>query len=109
MAGDITPYTSLITSEHNKQPGYMAVIGMLLQPLADQIAVTLSISALYDLDTAVGAQLDTVGQWIGPTRYLTVALPDVYFSFDVPGLGFDQGDWAPDSAVTGLVALADAN
>jgi hypothetical protein len=107
MSGDITPYTSLVTSEHNQQPNFMAVIGLSMQPLADMIQVTHSIPALYDLDTAIGAQLDTVGQWIGPTRYLDVALANVYFSFDTAGLGFDQGAWAPAGGGSALTALPD--
>jgi len=108
MAGDITPYLALIPPENNKQPDFMAVMAMLLQPLADQLQVTTGMFDLFDLDEAVGQQLDFVGQWIGPTRYLEVALPDVYFSFDVTGLGFDQGVWAPNGGATVLTALPDA-
>lgn len=107
MSGDITPYTSLITSEHDKRPNFMAAVAAVIQPLADQIAVSKSIPLLYDLDTAVGTQLDAVGQWVGISRYLNVAIADVYFSFDIAGLGFDQGVWAPNDSVTTLTALPD--
>jgi hypothetical protein len=107
MSGDITPYTSLITSEHNQKPNFMAVVAALMQPLADQISVTESLPLLYDLDTAVGAQLDATGQWIGVSRYLNVTLTNVYFSFDTTGLGFDQGAWAPAGGGSELVALPD--
>ena len=107
MSGDITPYQALVTSEHNQQPNYMAVIAATLQPLADQIDVTNTIALLYDLDTAVGSQLDTVGQWIGPSRYLDIELVNVYFSFDTAGLGFDQGAWAPAGGGNVLTALPD--
>lgn len=108
MAGDITPYTSLITSEHAERPKFMAVIAALLQPLADIKATIESIPSLFDLDVAVGVQLDTVGEWIGQSRYLSVPLTDVYFSLDTTGLGFDEGTWlGPFDPVTGLVALPD--
>jgi hypothetical protein len=108
MAGDITPYPSLITSQHTERLDYMAVITALVQPAADAIAVLQSMPAKFDLDAAVGTQLDIVGEWIGQSRYLTVPLTDVYFSFDIAGLGFDQGTWlGPFDPVTGLIALPD--
>jgi hypothetical protein len=109
MAGDITPYLALIPPENSQQPDFIAVMSMLLQPLADMQVVTNSIPALYDLDTAVGVQLDTVGQWIGPTRYIYEGIPDVFFSFDILGLGFDQGAWAPNSGTEVLTALPDTD
>ena len=38
-------------------------------------------------------QLDVLGLWIGANRQLSTPLTNVYFSFDVDGLGFDQGTW----------------
>lgn len=77
------------------QPDFVAVMKALLQPLVDQQNVTNGIPALYDLDTAIGSQLDTTGQWIGPTRFVNVPITGLFFSFDIAGLGFDQGAWAP--------------
>lgn len=108
MAGDITPYTSLITSEHADKPRFMAVIGVLAQHAADRVALLRSIPGLFDLDTAVGEQLDFVGQWIGQSRNLTVPLTDVYFSLDIAGLGLDEGSLqGPFDPTSGLVALPD--
>jgi hypothetical protein len=90
------------------QPDFVAVMKALLQPLVDQQNVASSVPALYDLDTAVGTQLDTVGQWIGPTRYVQVPQSGVFFSFDIAGLGFDQAPWAPlIGGSTVLFALPD--
>lgn len=107
MSGDITPYTSLITSEHNQKPNFMAVVATAVEPVADQILVSEGVPTLFDLDTAVGQQLDYVGQWIGVTRNLEIALTGVYFSFDTFGLGFDQGAWAPVDGSTVLTSLPD--
>jgi hypothetical protein len=106
--GDIAPYLSLITSEHADKPNYLTFVATFLQPVADIIAQIKAIPALFDLDTAVGEQLDFIGQWVGRSRYLTTALPNVYFSFDTAGLGFDQAVWqGPFDPTTGLTALPD--
>jgi Protein of unknown function (DUF2612)/Concanavalin A-like lectin/glucanases superfamily len=81
---------------------------MLLQPIADQLQVTNGIPLLFDLDTAVGQQLDYVGQWIGKTRNIEESLTGVFFSFDTAGLGFDEGTWADTASTTVLTALPDA-
>lgn len=86
---------------------FMAVVAALVQPAADTAALYHSMPVLYNLDLAVGTQLDTVGKWIGPTRYLSEAITGVYFSFDIPGLGFDQGIWNPSGGSDVLTALPD--
>jgi hypothetical protein len=108
MSGDITPYTSLITSEHNTQPNFMATVAALVQPLADMQVSLGSIPALYDLNSAVGVQLDVVGQWVGRSRYLSEPIVGVYFSLDTDGVGLDLGTWlGPFDPTSGLVALPD--
>jgi hypothetical protein len=63
---------------------------------------------VFDLDTAIGVQLDAVGQWVGRTRFVTQPLANLYFSFDTTGLGFDQGVWnGPFDPTSGLVRLDD--
>lgn len=108
MSADITKYTGLITSEHNQKPNLIATVSLLVQGLADTAVVLATIPELYDLDVAVGGQEDTVGQWVGRTRFLTEPLAGVYFSLDTAGLGFDHGVWlGPFDPITGLVALFD--
>ncbi len=108
MAGDLTPYTGLITSEHASKPNFVASVSASVQPFADAIAQLNAMTAAFDLDTAIGAQLDVVGQWIGVSRYVPSALANVYFSFDIAGLGLDQGViWSPNEPLTGLIALPD--
>jgi hypothetical protein len=103
-------WLALVTSEYNQQPSFMAMMAGLLQPLADLYATIESIPSLFDLDTAVGDQLDKTGQWIGVTRYLSEPLTGVYFSWGVAGVGWGQGVWhAPGTPTTELVALNDAD
>lgn len=71
-------------------------------------AGTPEIPGLYDIDIAVGQQLDRIGEWVGISRQLAIPLTNVYFSFDETGLGFDQGTWlGPFDPTTGLVSLPD--
>lgn len=100
-------YTSLITTEHADKPKFMAMMGIVAQCFADQINVMQSIPAAFDLDVAVGVQLDAVGAWAGVKRQVNTPL-QVYFSFDKSGLGFDQGSWqGPFDPTSGLVSLDD--
>lgn len=101
-------YLALITSEHAQQPLFTQAIQALTAGLIDGNNVIQSITELYDLDTAVSAQLDAVGLWVGVTRQVPVPIPNVYFSFDTTGLGFDQGTWlGPGDPTSGVVNLAD--
>jgi hypothetical protein len=60
----------------------------------------------FDLDVAIGTQLDQTGLWIGRSRFISTPIEDVYFSWDVDGLGWEQGLWQgafdPDTGVTRL-------
>lgn len=106
--GNVEPYLDLITSEHQGQPNFFAALTALLQPSVDQAAMVQTIPGLFDFDVAVGAQLDAVGLWIGVTRYLSIPLTGVYFTFNDAVLGFDSGSWqGPGNPVSEVVALDD--
>jgi hypothetical protein len=89
------------------------MLAALLQPVLDAQEVLAALTADFDLDTAVGVQLDIVGQWIGRTRYLQVPITGVYFTLHAPTDtvqrdGFDQGVWlGPYDPTTGIVAMDD--
>jgi hypothetical protein len=105
---DLDDYTSLITSEHQPRPNFMATISALISPLVDQMNLLAEMPALFDLDIAVGDQQDTLGEWIGLSRDVSTPLAGVYFALDVAGLGFDQGVWqGPYDPDSGLVSLDD--
>lgn len=109
MAGNVTQWTNLVTSEHNQQPKYMAMLAAVFQPLADTLQTLQQVPADFDLDTAVGAQLDTIGLWVGVTRNLQLAITGVYFAWDTVGLGWDDGAWqGPGDPTSGLLVLPDA-
>jgi hypothetical protein len=108
VSGDVERYLSLITSEHAGAPNFVSSVAASVQPFADLCATLAAMPADFDLDDAIGAQLDIVGQWIGASRYVKTPLTGVYFSFDTPGIGWDQGVWwAPGDPIAGLIALPD--
>ncbi|RQR87736.1 MULTISPECIES: DUF2612 domain-containing protein [unclassified Burkholderia] len=103
----VSDYTGLITSEHSSKPKFSAMVAAVAQCFVDQINVMQSIPAAFDLDLAIGTQLDAVGLWAGITRQVKTPLA-VYFSFDQDGLGFDQGNWqGPFDPSTGITSLDD--
>ena len=108
MSGSTAPYLALITSEHALAPNFVSVINTLTQGSADEQVVLQAMPQGYDLDTAVGVQLDSVGLWIGKTRAVSEPITDVYFAFDTVGLGFDQGTWfGPFNPISEIVLLPD--
>ncbi|MDF0501637.1 DUF2612 domain-containing protein [Burkholderia cenocepacia] len=105
---ELTDYTALITSAHSDKPRFMATVSALVQPLVDQMNLLASMPGKFDLDVAVGDQLDTIGVWVGVSRKIRTPLTGIYFSFDIAGLGFDQGTWkGPFDPDTGLTVLDD--
>lgn len=77
------PYQALITSEHNKKPNFMAMVGVTTGALGDMAALVDSLPSLFDLDLAVGQQLDMVGQWVGQSRVVAnISIPG-FFGFSV--------------------------
>jgi len=78
MSTDPNYYLTKITSEHNLAPKFVAMMGLFAQFTVDHQTQTLSMPSIYDLDNAVGVQLDAVGQWIFGSpiaRFVQVPFP----------------------------------
>jgi len=88
----LNPYLSLITSEH-QLPIFLQVVNMLTEGFWQNSVLMNSMSQLFNIQTAVGDQLDKLGEWIGIGRIVTIPLTGATFSFDTSGLGFDEGYW----------------
>jgi hypothetical protein len=101
---DIKDYTGKITSEHSDKPKFMQMVESVSQCFLDTNVVAAGLPEDFDLDSAVGSQLDDVGLWVGISRRVSTPLAGVYFSLDTEGLGFDQGAWQgpfdPNSGIT---------
>lgn len=104
----LAQYLSLIPQQHSAAPRFVANLTALLQPLVDQQALLASLPSAYDLELAVGAQLDTVGLWIGRSRFIVTPITGVFFSFDDAVLGFDAGHWIGQfDSLDGMTRLDD--
>lgn len=101
-------YLALITGQHRGKPKFAATVLGAVAPLVDLQNLIGTFPAAYDLDSAVGVQLDAVGLWVGRSRTVATPLAGVYFSWDTEGLGWDQGVWkGPYDPDTGVVSLDD--
>lgn len=94
MTASTDYFTGLITTEHQDKPRYFLTVSLSTQGYADQIALCNQAYDLYDLDNAVGAQLDAVGLWVGFSRSLALEyVTEVYFTWGAVGAGWNQGVW----------------
>ncbi|MFS7251237.1 DUF2612 domain-containing protein [Rahnella rivi] len=102
----MSKYTNLITNYHSQKPLFVNHIDLITRPLTDASNVVTSLITEFDIDEAIGVQLDILGKWIGRTRVVSQPISGIYFSFDTDGLGFDQGVWQgpydPDAGFTNL-------
>lgn len=104
----VDDYLALITSFHRGKPKFAATIKALVEPFVDLQIKQGAFPSDYDLDAAIGAQLDAVGEWVGRSRFIPVPIPNAYFSFDIENLGFDLGVWeGPYDSETGITRLDD--
>lgn len=102
-------YLNLITSEHRDKQNFIAMLSAPVS-LAVQIQNVLnSMIPLFDVDLAVGEQLDVIGQWVGITRNVSIPIPGVYFSWDGTdsSVGWDFGTWQPFLQPVDVTVLPD--
>jgi hypothetical protein len=104
----VDDYLSLIAPQYAYQPSevegaparndrFTKTLLALLLPLAEADGVQGLLRGMpkaFDLDFAVGVQLDQVGLWVGQSRVIVIALESVFLTFDGPAkLGWDNGVW----------------
>ncbi|MCV5604282.1 DUF2612 domain-containing protein, partial [Escherichia coli] len=83
-------------------------VDLMTRPLIDVAAATRGLITAFDIDSAVGVQLDILGLWIGRSRVVSQPISGVYFSWDTDGLGYDQGVWqGPYDPDSGYMYLSD--
>lgn len=102
----MSKYTDRITNYHRGKPLFVEHVDLSTRPLTDVSAAMYGLISAFDIDDAIGVQLDALGEWIGRSRIVSQPISGVYFSFDTAGLGWDQGVWQgpydPDSGYTSL-------
>lgn len=68
---DASFYLNLITSEHAIKPKFKEWVEVLLTPFIDCINLNDDIKKAFDLNTAVGVQLDTLGKILVQSRQMS--------------------------------------
>lgn len=61
-------YLQYPTSEYITKPNFMAMLKLLLTPFNDAATIAVNFPTFFDIDKAIGAQLDVLGQIIGQQR-----------------------------------------
>ena len=92
-------YLGLVTSEHRNRPRFMATVAAVTDPLCGLQELLETMRAAFDVDSAVGGQLDRTGEWIGRSRHLRLELDDVYFEWGREAVGWARGSWKSILAV----------
>ena len=94
--GDIIPkqasanfddYTDLITPLYKNKPKYMSLVNMYLSNILSPELISPMIENAFDIERAIGAQLDIIGNEVGCSRHITFTpldgsgdiLSDYYF------------------------------
>lgn len=100
-------YLNLITSEYRQKPKFVAMMAAELSLMVWIQDLLTSMVPLFDLDTAVGDQLDILGKWAGISRNINIPIPgsEIYFTWDgAASVGWDYGIW-PDSTTPFAVTV----
>ena len=91
-------YLSLITSEYQNSEKFLLWMDSLIARMAEVLGTSDLINLAFDIDDAVGAQLDVLGVIIGLSRTLRIPIPNVWFSWydgtpETEDLGWGMGSW----------------
>ncbi len=100
-------YTDLITSAHNDKEKFVKTVDLSTDALAQGQDFLNTLPTEFDIDTAVGVQLDAIGEWVGRSRYLNIPLTDYYFEWDNAAAGWDAGIWRQDFDVENQMTALD--
>jgi len=105
---DINTYLELIPAANQEQPNFMATVNGLCSVSVQIQNVLASLIPLFDVDVAVGAQLDVIGELVGFPRSLQIAVSGIYFSWDDTSAdGWDFGIWQDPTSPGTLTVLPD--
>lgn len=108
MARQIEDYLALIPSANRGKPKFVETVSLVLQPLCEAQALLEDLPSYFDIDDAIGVQLDKVGEWVGQSRYILIPLDTPWFAWDTDSRGWDEGIWkGPISPTTGISPLND--
>lgn len=101
-------YLNLITSQHRNKPKFMRVVEIKTSFYTYMKNLISTFPKIFDVDNAVGVQLDVVGYSVGASRFIETPLTDVFFEWDNENLGWERGIWKDElTPMSGLAVLPD--
>ena len=102
-------YLDLIPSANRQKAKFIAMVKQGVAVPVHIQNLLLSMIEKFDVEHAVGDQLDIIGQWAGVSRNVSIPVAGVYFSWDGtdPYLGWDFGSWADSLQPTTITTLPD--
>lgn len=105
----LTDYLNLIPAKNRNKPDFIANLSIDLEIEVRIQDLMKSLIPLFDVEVAVGEQLDFIGEWVGVTRNVPIPITGVYFTWDGvdPSLGWDYGSWQPSGSPTEVTVLPD--
>ncbi|CAH5876880.1 TPA: DUF2612 domain-containing protein [Klebsiella pneumoniae] len=104
----MSKYTDLITNYHAGKPKFVEHVDLSTRPLIEVSTATSGLITAFDVDTAVGDQLDILGKWIGVSRAVAAPITGVFLQWDKERVGWDQGIWlGPYQSTDALTYLSD--
>jgi hypothetical protein len=108
MPNTVETYLGYLTSFHRGQPRFEATVRIVAEWLLAYQEFLADMPRQFDLDVAIGKQLDVLGEWIGRSRYVKIPIQEFYFALDDPLRGLDKGIWkGPYSSQLGMAQLED--
>lgn len=101
-------YQRLVTAYHQSKPKFNKHIQLITTPFVDLQRSVSGFVDVFDIDKAVGEQLDLIGLWVGIGRHVRIPIKGIYFSLDTEGVGLNQGVWKREyDAGAGFTELDD--
>ena len=105
----LTKYIERVPVQHRERPKFKATLTAFVSPFARLQELLADTTRQYDVDEAIGNQLDVVGQWVGVSRNIPTPLDGIYFEWQgSKSVGWNAGQWKGRyDPAAGLVALDD--
>ena len=103
-------YVAKIPPLHAGKPKFVATIQASVSPLADMQTFLQALPLAFDLDSAVGVQLNKVGERVGRSRFIPIPIPITHpwFSWGVSHRGWKEAYWkGPEILGDNMTALDD--
>jgi len=101
-------YVGLITPQHADKPKFVATVEVCVAPVAALQLLLASLPVEFDLDEAIGIQLDAVGIRVGRSRKVPVFIAGLFFTWGDVLRGWGRGIWkGPFDPTSGIASLDD--